>query len=110
MEADLKRCRWLATWMDSQFQIGPVKFGLDALISLLPVAGDTLSALGGVYPIYLVYKHKLGWTTGLKMAGVLGLEWLIGLPPLLGDAADIYFKANLVNADILEKAFAARKT
>jgi Domain of unknown function (DUF4112) len=107
--ADLKRCRWLATWMDSRFQIGPVRFGLDAIVGLIPVAGDTLSALAGVYPIYLTYKHRLGWTPALQMVGVLFIEWLLGLPPFLGDAADIAFKGNLINAGILARALAKKQ-
>lgn len=37
------------------------------------------------------------------MAGNLGIDWLIGLVPLLGDIFDIGWKANSRNARILRE-------
>src|SRR5687768_6252875 len=60
LEADLRRARLLANWLDARFNIGGIKFGLDSLVGLIPVAGDVVSFLAGLYPLHLAAKHDLG--------------------------------------------------
>jgi hypothetical protein len=52
---DLER---LAHWLDSVFEIPGirVRFGLDALLGLLPGVGDTASALASVYILQAATK------------------------------------------------------
>jgi len=104
LQADLRRARWLANWLDARFQIAGIRFGLDGLVGLMPVVGDTLGVLAGLYPLYVARRHGLGRAVQARMAGNLLLEWVIGLIPFLGDAFDIVFKANLRNVRLLEKA------
>lgn len=108
LEQDLAFARVLARAMDSQFQIGPIKFGLDAVIGLVPVAGDAITLALGLYPIAIARKHKLGKLVIARMAANLGLDFLTGLVPIAGDAVDVLFKAQLKNLALLEKA-AAKK-
>jgi hypothetical protein len=104
---DLEMARFVATLMDSQFQIGPVKLGLDSIVGLIPVVGDAVSLAAGMYPIHLAKKYNLGKTVIWRMWANLGIDFGIGLVPVLGDVADIGFKANLKNLKLLEDA--ARK-
>jgi hypothetical protein len=108
LEADLRRARWFANWMDTRFSLFGIRFGMDHIVSLIPVAGDTIGVIAGIYPIYLAHRHKLGVAVELGMATNLLIEWLIGLTPLVGDLGDVWFKANVRNLKLLEKA-AARK-
>ena len=108
LEADLKQARLLAKLLDSQFEVAGVRFGLDAIVGLLPVIGDTIAVLVGTYPIYLARKHKLGKTVEFRMMANLTIDYFGGLVPLLGDAFDVAFKANLKNLALLERAVAAR--
>lgn len=106
LATDLKIAETLATWMDSKFEVGGVKLGLDALIGLVPVAGDAISFGIGLYPVYLARKHKLGGVVIARMLGNLGVDFLAGSVPLAGDVLDVFVKANLKNLALLKKAAA----
>jgi hypothetical protein len=105
--ADLQVARTLATLMDSQFAIGPVRLGLDSIVGLIPVVGDAVSLAAGMYPVHLAKKYGLGKTVVWRMLANLGIDFGVGLVPLVGDIADVGFKANLKNLKLLEAA--ARK-
>lgn len=101
---DLKLAHRLARLMDQRFSIGGVRFGWDALIGLVPVAGDTVSVLIGLFPVYVARRKGLGWSVGGRMLLNLLMDWTIGLVPLAGDLADVAFKANMRNVRLLENA------
>src|SRR5688572_12051603 len=105
---DLQIARALARVLDSQFEIQGVKFGLDAVLGLIPVAGDVISTAIGLYPIYLARKHRLGRLTILKMFANLGADFVVGALPLAGDVFDVFFKAHQKNYQLLEVAARAR--
>jgi hypothetical protein len=109
LEVDLERVRKLATLMDAQFEIAGIKVGWDAIIGLVPVAGDLAAAAIGAYPIHVARKHSLGKLLQARMAGNLLLDWAVGAIPLVGDLFDVGFKANLKNAALLEKAATKRR-
>ena len=109
LQTDLRRARFLATWLDARFSIFGIRFGLEGIVGLIPVVGDTLGMLAGIYPIYVAYRHRLGRRVIIHMAINLLIEWLIGVMPVLGDAADIWFKANLRNLRLLEIAAARER-
>lgn len=108
LEQDLAVARIVAQAMDSQFQLGPIKFGLDALVGLVPVAGDLVSFAVGTYPVYLARKHGLGKLVIARMLANLGIDFIAGSVPLVGDAIDVFVKANLKNLKLLEEAAAKR--
>ena len=109
LEADLEKVRRLAKLLDAEFEIGGVKYGWDAIVGLVPIVGDLAMALVGVYPIIIARKHKLGRVVQTRMAMNLLIDWAAGEIPLVGDAFDVAFKANLKNAKLLEKAAEKRQ-
>jgi len=104
IHADLRRAQRLARLLDAQFSIMGVRFGFDAIVGLIPVAGDTAALLGALYPIYVARKYKLDPRIERKMLRNVLLDYVIGLVPLVGDLFDVAFKANLKNVAQLEKA------
>jgi len=104
LETDLRRARLLANWLDARFSLFGVRFGLEGIVGVIPVVGDTLGMVVGAYPIYVAHRHKLGRAVEVRMAANLLIEWGIGVVPFVGDAADIWFKANLRNLKLLERA------
>ena len=102
--ADLERVRRLARLMDAEFELAGIKFGLDALIGLVPVVGDVVSLGLAMYPQYIAKRHKVGWLTRMRMLGNTATDFGIGLIPFVGDIVDVGFKANLKNLKLLEKA------
>lgn len=104
LDEDIRRAEILAKLMDAQFELGGVKFGLDALIGLVPVLGDTISLAISLYPIHLAQKHKLGrWVVGRMLMNV-GIDYVAGLVPVLGDAADVAIKSNIKNVELMKRA------
>lgn len=104
LEADLRRARQLATMLDAQFEVAGIKFGMDAIVGLIPGIGDIATTLIGAYPLYVARRHGLGkWVTA-RMAGNLALDFVAGSVPVLGDVFDVAYKAHLKNLNLLEKA------
>jgi hypothetical protein len=101
---DLERARQLATLLDAKFSVGGIRFGVDAIVSLLPVVGDTITTVAGLYPIYLARKHKLGKGVQAHMFANLTVHYFGGLLPVVGDLFDVGYKANMRNLSVLEKA------
>jgi hypothetical protein len=106
LEGDLRRARLLANWLDAKFELAGIKFGLDAIVGLVPVVGDALTAIAGLYPIHLAKKHGLGKTVISRMAANVLIDWAVGEIPVLGDLFDVQFKSNIRNVELLEKAIA----
>lgn len=105
---DLARARQLATLLDAQFSLFGVRFGLDAVVGLIPAVGDTITAGAAIYPLYVAHKHDLGKDVVARMGINVAVDYLAGLVPFLGDLVDVAFKANLANYALLEKAAEAK--
>jgi hypothetical protein len=80
------------------------RVGLDALLGLVPVAGDLISAGIGLYVV--AQARELGASRWLqaRMIGNLLVDAAVGAVPIAGDIADIYFKAHRRNLRLLQKA------
>lgn len=79
------------------------KFGLDVLLDLLPIAGDTVgAAIGG----WLAWEARnLGMSKGqvARMFGNVGIDWLLGLIPFVGAVPDFFFRSNSRNLRIVKR-------
>jgi hypothetical protein len=104
LETDLQRARQIAMLLDAQFNVAGIKFGMDAIVGLVPGIGDAVTTLIGLYPLYVARRHGLGRWVTTRMAGNLLLDFALGAVPVLGDIFDVAYKANLKNLDLLEKA------
>lgn len=95
----------LTRLMDSAIDVPVLRttVGLDALLGVVPVAGDLLSAAVGVYLIS--QARELGASRWLqaKMAGNLVLDAAVGAVPLAGDVFDVYFRAHRRNLKLLQQ-------
>jgi hypothetical protein len=80
-----------------------IRFGLDALIGLIPVAGDLIA---GVVSSYLIWEaRQLGaprWLIARMMANTL-IDTAVGAIPGVGDAFDVLFRANMKNMALLRR-------
>jgi hypothetical protein len=104
LATDVERVRKLAGWMDAKFSVAGVRFGMDGVIGLIPVVGDTVTALVSLYPLAVARRHRLGKWVQAKIFGNIALDWAVGLVPLVGDLFDVGFKANLRNLRVIERA------
>jgi len=110
-DEELARLEWIADLLDSKFVIPGtnVRFGLDGVLGLVPVAGDVLSALISLYLISRASQLGLSpWTT-LRMVLNVALDTLVGAIPVLGDIFDVGFKSNRRNIALARHALRRRR-
>lgn len=75
--------------------------GLDAIVGLVPVLGDVVTAAMGAYIVWEAKNLGLPkWKLARMGANVL-FDTAIGAIPLVGDAADLLFRSNTRNLRIL---------
>ncbi len=79
------------------------KVGLDAILGLVPIGGDVIAALLGLYIVWEARNLKMPKTTMIRMLGNVGFDWMIGLVPVVGDAADFLFKSNTRNLKLIKR-------
>jgi hypothetical protein len=104
---EIRNLNALARLMDARFRIPGtnIRFGLDAIIGLVPGIGDLITlAISG----YIVSSAaKLGASNYVMARMVLntGIDALIGAIPLIGDIFDVGFKANQKNIRLLQQHY-----
>ena len=102
--AALARLRTLSHVLDDSLRVPGTgfRFGLDAVIGLVPGIGDATGAALSAY--LLVEAGRLGApkATLLRMAGNVALEAIVGAVPFVGDLFDAGWKSNLRNLRLLE--------
>ncbi len=96
---------FLASILDDRFVIPGtnIRFGLDAIIGLIPGIGDTISATLGSYLIWRAHKMGASKLTLLRMAGNTLLDTVVGSVPVLGDILDVQFRSNRRNLELLRR-------
>ncbi len=91
--------------MDTKLRIPgtSIRFGLDAIMSLIPGIGDAASALinFGIFGMILVKGVPFG--TAIRMMGNIIVDFLLSAIPFVGTIFDIGFKSNVKNLHLLQK-------
>jgi Domain of unknown function (DUF4112) len=96
----------LAWMMDNSIPIpgtGGRRIGMDAVIGLVPFIGDVV---GGAIGLFIVWR---GSRLGLPRIAVMRMlvnsviDIAIGAIPFLGDAFDLWFKANTRNLAVMRR-------
>lgn len=100
----LEKCEHLARVMDDLVPIPGTRrrAGLDALIGLVPLAGDLVCMLISLSIVVMAWRLGARPKQVARMVGNLTLDLLIGIVPLVGDIFDVMFQANLRNVDMLK--------
>ena len=100
----LEGMRALSRVLDDAIPIPGTRFriGLDALLGLIPWAGDVTGAAASGYALLTAARVGAPAPVILRMVMNIGLDMLIGAIPLLGDLFDFGWKANRKNLALLE--------
>lgn len=106
----LARIAWLADQLDTVFRIPGtnIRFGFDSIIGIVPVVGDTATLLIGLYPVMEASRLGVRKRVIGRMLANLGVDWLIGLIPLVDLVFDVAYKANIRNLRLLEAELGGR--
>lgn len=79
------------------------KVGLDALLGVIPVAGDAIAAVLGLYMVWEARNLGMSRWQLWRMAGNVGFDTLVGAVPLAGDLFDFLYRSNTRNLKIIKK-------
>ncbi len=99
----LKLAKIVTRILDDEFHIGPFHFGLDPILGLLPGIGDALSLICSLYLVWIAHFYQVPETVRKKIMYNVIFDFFLGFIPVLGDAADFLYKANVKNMSLLEK-------
>jgi hypothetical protein len=99
------RLEVLARLLDSRWRVPGtgIRFGADALMSLLPGVGPVVSTAVSAYIIWEARRLGVSGGTLLRMIGNVGLDSLISSVPLAGSIGDVFFRANLRNMALVRR-------
>lgn len=94
----------IVTLLDQAFRVPGTRwrFGLDALIGLVPGAGDVATAVVGAYGLFVANQLGAPASIQLRMLMNLAVDAVFGAIPLLGDVFDFAFKSHTRNAKLLQ--------
>ena len=100
----VERLRSLTRVLDSAIRIPGTgyRFGLDALIGLVPGIGDAVGAIFSTFIVFQAARMGASRSTLTRMMGNVALDTIVGEIPLLGDLFDVGWKANTKNLALLE--------
>lgn len=103
MKTHLQVATWLAHLLETRFNIGRFRFGLDPIMGLVPGLGDVVSFLLSYYIVWIGHRMNLPKDAIAKMYRNVLFDFMIGLIPIAGDAIDFLYKANTKNLEILKQ-------
>lgn len=97
--------RAMARLLDARFGVPgtSVRFGLDTVLGLLPVAGDTVTLAMGAVVVMEGVRLGVRKRVLARMVGNLALDWVVGLVPVADVVFDTVYKANMKNLALLER-------
>ncbi|KQZ61305.1 DUF4112 domain-containing protein [Sphingopyxis sp. OPL5] len=100
-----KRVETLEIILERSFVIPGINrpVGLDAIVGLVPVVGDVITAVMGAYLIWEARNLGMPKWKIWRMVGNLGVDTTLGAIPLVGDAFDFLFRSNTRNLKIIKK-------
>lgn len=79
------------------------RIGLDAIIGLIPILGDVITAAMGAWIVWEAKNLGMSRWQIARMSANVGMDTLIGAVPLVGDVFDLAFRSNSRNLRIIRK-------
>lgn len=104
----IRELRWVeqaSTLLDSKFNVGGFRFGLDPLLNFVPVIGQIITFVSSVLLIVVMFKNGVSSKAATKMLLNAIFDAIIGAIPLLGNVFDFFFKANKRNVKLLKEYY-----
>jgi hypothetical protein len=97
------RMRVVAALLDNAVEVPwvRVRVGLDPILGLVPVWGDVVGLVGGLYLVYEAWRLGAeGRVLAMMVMNVL-VDAGLGAVPILGDLFDVAWRANTRNLELL---------
>lgn len=95
----------LSNWMDGLFRIPGTgwRFGLDALVGLVPGVGDLATTAVSFYILAAGVRYRVPKVTLARMAANVAVDYIAGSVPFVGDLFDAAWKSNQKNVGLLRE-------
>lgn len=77
--------------------------GLDVILDVVPVVGDIAAAALGAYIVWEGRNVGMSKWQLSRMAGNVGIDWLLGLIPWVGAIPDFFFRSNTRNLKMIKR-------
>lgn len=77
--------------------------GLDVILDILPFGGTTIGAALGAYMVWEARNLGMSKWQMTRMAGNVGVDWVLGLIPWIGAIPDFFFRSNTRNLRIIRR-------
>lgn len=93
--------------MDSRFEIPGtgIRFGLDPILSFMPLFGDLVTlGISGML-IYTMHNHGASRKVVIKMMLNAVFDTVIGAIPVVGTVFDVFYRANERNVKLLKEYY-----
>lgn len=102
VDDSLERLSWV---MDDLIKIPGLnwRFGLDALVGLIPGFGDTATSLVSFYILVSAVRYRVPKITLLRMGINIAIDYLVGSVPVVGDVFDAWWKSNQMNVALVSE-------
>src|SRR5437879_3342713 len=96
----------LAALLDDVFNVPGtrIRFGLDAIIGLIPGFGDLITGAMSFLILYGAWQRGLPRVTISRMLANIAIDTLAGSVPIFGDAFDVMWKSNRMNYNLLTRS------
>jgi len=78
-----------------------IRFGVDALIGLVPGIGDAITTATSLYIVHEAYQLGAPKHLILRMLGNVALDGFVGAVPIVGDVFDAMWRSNRRNMALL---------
>ncbi len=79
------------------------RVGLDAVLGLVPVVGDIITASMGAWLVWEARNLGMSKFHLARMIGNVGIDTAIGAIPFVGDLFDLAFRSNSKNLRIIKR-------
>ena len=93
---------FLAKLMDDQFELFGLRFGLNFILDLIPEIGDIVTTAIALYIFGLAVRYRVSAWTKLRMLVNIGIYFIVGLIPWIGDLFGAWWKPNRRNLNLLK--------
>lgn len=79
------------------------RIGLDVILDALPFAGDAIAAAMGGWIIWEARNLGMSKWQMARMAGNVGIDFVLGLIPVVGAIPDFFFRSNTMNLKMIKR-------
>lgn len=92
----------ISDFMDNKFEVLGIKFGFDFLIGLIPMWGNLFTTCVSLFTVAYSAFHGVSFVVLFRMLLNISLDMFLTAIPILGNFADIFWKANHRNYKLLD--------